>query len=212
MKENLINQHTYYNNRFFDKWAWLYDYEKYFSFPLRRKAARFLNLKHHQKILDVATGTGAQAYELARLGYDVIGIDLSREMLKQAKKKCNFSLDLRFQQADATKLPYKDNYFDASTISLALHDMPYEIEILVLKEMERVTKKNGEILIVDYMEPKKHRMAKLTQPIVLLYETKNYAPFIRRGLKDILRNVGLTIDRETDFLGLVQIVIAKNRK
>src|SRR3989338_11112571 len=190
MKKDLINQHAYYNNRFFGKWEWLYDYEKYFFFPLRRKAARFLGLKPSAKILDVATGTGAQAYELAKLGYDVIGIDLSREMLKQAIKKCNSSLNLRFQQADATKLPFEDNSFEASSISLALHYMPYEIDILVLKEMKRVTKMNGDILIVDYMEPKKHFIAKLSHPFVSLYETVNYAPFIKRSLDSILDKVG----------------------
>ncbi len=210
MTKQLLRNHKYYNNAFFAKWATLYDYEKYLLFPLRRKAARFVGLPAPQKILDVATGTGAQAYELAKLGHDVTGIDLSPEMLVQAKKKLNPSLTLRFLQADGTKLPFKDNRFDASSISLGLHDMPYEIDLLVLKEMKRVTKKNGIILIVDYMEPRKHWVAKLTHPIITFYETPMYQPFIKRGLDKIMKKAGLSISRQINFLGVFQIIIAIN--
>lgn len=212
MNKNFINKHKYYNNKFFAKWARLYDFEKYFTFPLRQKAARFIDLKPTKKILDVATGTGAQAYELAKLGHDVVGIDLSPEMLTQAKKKISISLKLRFLHADATALLFKDNSFAASSISLGLHDMPYEIKLLVLKEMKRVTKKNGSILIVDYNEPKKHWVARLTHPLIKLYETPMYLPFIERGLEKLLKEVELKIDRETIFLGFFQIVLVKNYK
>ena len=210
--ENLLKKHSYYNHKFFAKWAWLYDYEKYITFSLKQKAAKFIDFKPPKKIVDVATGTEAQAYELAKLGHDVTGIDLSPEMLKQAKKKINSSLKLRFQQADGTSLPFKDNLFDVSTISLGLHDMPYEIELLVLEEMKRVTKKDGTILIIDYNEPKKHLLARLTHPLIRLYETPMYIPFIKRGLEKLLKKVGLKINRETNFLGLFQILLVKNYK
>lgn len=209
---NLVTKHQYYNNAFFARWAKLYDYEKYLLFPLRQKAARFLNLPAPQKVLDVATGTGAQAYELAKLGHNVVGIDLSPEMLAQAKKKLTPSLHLRFLQADGTKLPFKNGIFDVSSISLGLHDMPHEIDLLVLKEMKRVTKKNGIILIVDYMEPKKHWVAKLIYPLIRAYETPNYVPFVTRGFDDLLARVDLSSFRTTNFLGLAQIILVKNNK
>ena len=163
-------------------------------------------------VLDVATGTGAQAYELAKLGHEVLGIDLSSEMLEQAKKKCGQELKLGFQQVDATDIPFGDSFFDASSISFGLHDMPYEVDLLVLKEMKRVTKNNGKILIVDYMEPRKHLVARFSHQIVSLYETVNYKPFIERGLETILKEVGLKIDKSTNFLGAVQINLITNQK
>lgn len=210
--EEIKKRHKYYNNAFFARWAGLYDYEKYLFTPLRRKAAEFLELKPPKKILDVATGTGAQAYELAKQGYTVVGIDLSPEMLQQAKKKLSSKLKLSFQQADATDLPFKANEFDATSISLGLHDMPYEVDIKVLKEIKRVTKNNGKILIVDYNEPKKHWMAKLAFPIINAYETKNWRPFVERGLDSLLNEVGLKIQKETNYLGLAQIVVVNNEK
>lgn len=212
MKNDVIKRHKYYNNAFFARWAKLYDYEKYLLFPLRKKAAKFLNSSSPLKILDVATGTGAQAYELATLGHDVVGIDLSKEMLEQAQKKYKSQLKLDFLQADATDLPFKDNFFDASSISLGLHDMPYEIDLVVLKEIKRVTRSEGKILIVDYMEPKKHIVARFFHPIISLYETKNYKPFIEKGLNSILNEVGLKIGKLSNFLGLFQINLVVNDK
>ena len=210
--EEIKKRHKYYNNAFFARWASVYDYEKYLLTPLRRKATKFLGLKPPKKVLDVATGTGAQAYELAKQGHSVLGIDLSPEMLEQAKKKCSPGLNLSFKQEDATDLPFKDNEFDATSISLGLHDMPHEVDIKVLKEIKRVTKKNGKILIVDYNEPKKHWMAKTAFPIINAYETKNWRPFIERGLDSLLKEVGLKVKRETDWLGLAQILVINNQK
>lgn len=212
MKSDLAKRHAYYNNKFFAKWARLYDFEKYFLFPIRQKAAHFLPLTPLQKIIDVATGTGAQAYELAKLGHDVTGVDLSPEMLIQAKKKVNPDLKLQFLHADGTRLPFKNDTFDIATISLGLHDMPYEIGIKVLQEMRRVTKPNGLILIVDYMEPKKHWVAKISHPLISLYETVNYKPFIQKGLEHYLDKVRLKLLRQTSFFGIMQIVLALNIK
>lgn len=212
MKNNLVQKHSYYNNHFFARWAKLYDYEKYVLFPLRKKAANFLNQRPSQKILDVATGTGAQALELAKLGHEVIGIDLSPAMLEQAKKKMKSSLKLQFKHADATDLPFKDNSFNVSCISLGLHDMPYEIDLMVLNEMKRVTKPEGTILIVDYLEPRNHIVSKILHPIIRTYETPNYIPFVKKGLSSLLKQVNLMITLSTHFAGVIQIVKVNNRK
>lgn len=213
MHNELAKKHEYYNNLFFGRWAKLYDYEKYFLFPIRKKAARFFPLKPPAKVLDVATGTGAQAYELAKLGLDVTGVDLSPEMLEQAKKKLqDKSLKLKFLHADATELPFGDNEFDGASISLGLHDMPYEIGLAVLSEIKRVVKRNGPILIVDYMEPRKHAVAWMLHPLIKLYETPNYGHFVKRGLERYLRQVDLKINRFTDFCGIVQIALVSNAK
>ena len=212
LHNELAKKHAYYNNQFFGKWAKLYDYEKYFLFPIRRRAAQFFPLKPPAKIIDVATGTGAQAYELAKLGVDVTGVDLSPEMLAQAKKKLDKSHRLRFLHADGTKLPFTDNEFDGASISLGLHDMPYEIGLAVLSEMKRVVKMGGLILVVDYMEPKKHVVGWLAHPLIKLYETPHYDLFVKKGLERYLQQVNLRINRFTHYLGIVQIALVANIK
>lgn len=207
MSNKQSNEYSYYNNQFFGRWAWLYDFEKYFLFPLRKKAAKFLDVKSPSKILDVATGTGALAFELAKLGNDVIGIDLSPEMLSQAKKKLSPHLKLKFQVANGTKLPFNDESFDATTISWGIHDMPYEIGVKVLKEMKRVTKKNGKIMIIDYVNSKKNYPAKITQFLINLYETKNYKSFVTKGMETYISEAGLKITKETNYLGIWEFML-----
>lgn len=51
MHNELAKKHEYYNNLFFGKWAKLYDCEKYFLFPIRKKAACFFPLKLSAKII-----------------------------------------------------------------------------------------------------------------------------------------------------------------
>jgi len=173
----------------------------------RREAAEFLGLTPPQKVIDVATGTGTLAYELAKLGHSVIGIDSSSEAITQAKIKCSENLTLRFERADAADLPYGDGEFDASAISFALHDMPHEASLKVLGEMKRVTKPNGRILVVDYNEPRKHWAAKLVYPLARASESTNFPPFIHRGLDSLLQEINLRVSRETTFLGVIQIVV-----
>jgi len=136
---------------------------------LREKVADTTNARNGSRILDVATGTGKQAFAFARKGHDVIGIDLSEDMLKQAKRKNKYE-NARFDVADATNLPFEDNSFDVSCASFALHDMIPTIREKALKEMIRVTKPKGTVVIVDYALPKNKLKRFLTYHIVQLYE------------------------------------------
>ncbi|MBI3559989.1 methyltransferase domain-containing protein [Candidatus Gottesmanbacteria bacterium] len=210
--QELKKQHAYYNEKFFSRWARLYDYEKYILTPLRNKAASMLDLPKGSSVIDVATGTGALAYSLAKKDYDVTGIDLSNAMLAQAKKKISQTLNLRFIHGDATQLPFPSNTFDAASISAALHDMPYEMRLLVLKEMKRVVKQDGKLLITDYLEPVAHPLATIVYKLARKYETFMFEDYIRRGMKAHLSKVGLTPQKEIMYLGINRIALCLNKK
>lgn len=210
--EELITKHAYFNRKFFARWARLYDYEKYILFPIRKRAAELMELPVKSKIIDVATGTGAQSLMLAKLGYNVVGLDLSPEMLEQAKKKLSPKLQLRFIHADATDIPFTTNSFDGASISLGLHDMPYEIRLLVLNEIKRVVKPNGHIMIIDYREPQQGLRAYLLHVVVRKLETPMYQDFIRRGLNNHLATIHLKPFRQEVVWGGIQIKVCKNDK
>jgi ubiquinone/menaquinone biosynthesis C-methylase UbiE len=178
----------------------------------RKEAAQYLGLKAPQKILDVATGTGILAYELAKLGHTVVGVDLSTNMITQARAKHANNPQLHFQQADATRLPFENNEFDVSAISFALHDMAHEIQLKVLEEMKRVTKANGQLLVVDHSEPKQHWGTRLLSPLVKATESAHYSSFVARGLSRLLHDVNLEVSRQTTYLGVVQMIVARNVK
>jgi len=86
---------------------------------LRYKVVDFADAPTGSRMLDVATGTGKQAFAFAKKGYDVFGIDLSEDMLQIAKKN-NTCKNVKFDRADATNLPFEDNSFAVSCVSLEL--------------------------------------------------------------------------------------------
>jgi len=166
---------------------------------VRNKVVNFADAKSGSKILDVATGTGKQAFAFAKKGYDVIGIDLSEAMLKVANRK-NKHGNVKFEVADATNLPFEDNSFDVSCVSFALHDMPLNIREKVLKEMVRVTKPEGMIVIVDYALPKNRVSRFLIYHFVKLYEREYYLKFINSDFEALLRTSGIEIKEELQVL------------
>jgi len=149
-------EEEYYSSakRFFHLLAPFYDTITAFDFRLRSVVEDFTHARKGSVILDVATGTGKQALLFARRGYEVIGVDLSQDMLSRAEKK-NKDKRVSFGLADATTLPFKHDVFDVSSVSFALHDMPFPIRKRVVTEMVRVTKSEGTIVVVDYGLPRK---------------------------------------------------------
>jgi demethylmenaquinone methyltransferase/2-methoxy-6-polyprenyl-1,4-benzoquinol methylase len=166
---------------------------------MRDKIADFTNAREGSRILDAATGTGGQAFAFARKGHDVVGIDLSEEMLEVANRR-NEHENLRFKVADAADLPFQDDSFDVSCISFALHDMPVPIREKAVEEMARVTKPTGSIVILDYASPE-NRIAKfLAYHLMKAHETKYYPEFVKSDLEALLRKSGIEIVDERSLV------------
>jgi ubiquinone/menaquinone biosynthesis C-methylase UbiE len=101
------------------------------------------------KILDVACGTGRMLSEVIRTNKNTEynGLDSSEVMtshLKEKAKKLKFPVNIKI--GDATKLPYKDNTFDVTyTYHLTWH-IPQNLQMKMISEMIRVTKKRGYVV------------------------------------------------------------------
>jgi len=204
--------YRWYNVKWFRRMAPVYDYVEFLLGDLRKKVTDKTN-DSNPKIIDVACGTGNQSIAFAKKGFSVVGIDLSPDMLKYANKKKKPFYKLKFIRKDATRIPYKNSSFDVSSISFGLHDMPEEIAIKILKEMMRITKKNGEIIIVDYYTPRRGFVSLLVHKIVKIWETKNYDHFRKMGLSHYLKRVNLKqFSKESYLIGNVQIVVCENIK
>lgn len=179
---------------------------------VRDRVVNFTNAQKGSKILDVATGTGQQAFAFAKEGYEVIGIDLSEAMLNVAKKKNKFR-NAKFEVADATSLPFEGNSFDISSVSFALHDMPLSIREKVLKEMVRVTKSEGTILIVDYDLPKNKVGKFLIYHFIAFIEAEYYKTFIKSDLEALLnKNRIKIVEKDTVMHGAGRILKGINNK
>jgi ubiquinone/menaquinone biosynthesis C-methylase UbiE len=185
--------------RVFDILAPFYDVVAAPLSRLRDTVVDFAGADRDSKILDIATGTGKQAFAFAKRGYQVIGVDLSEAMLKVAEKKNRYN-NMIFQLADATSLPFPDNRFDVSTVSFALHDMPSTIREKALREMARVTRPEGTIIIVDYALPENKVGRFLIYHFVRLYEREYYSRFMKSNLAALLSESGIQIDTQLRVL------------
>src|SRR4051794_16864319 len=79
----------------------------------RTRAADLAAVGPGSRVLDVATGTGDLAIELASRGCEVVGSDFADEMLERARVKAP---GIRFEHGNALELPYADGEFDAATV------------------------------------------------------------------------------------------------
>ena len=119
----------------------------------RERAADLAALTPGDRALDVATGTGDLAVELAsRVAPDgeVVGSDFSERMLELARQKAP---ELRFEHGNALDLPYEDGEFDAATVGFGARnfsDLPAG-----LREMTRVVRPGGRVVILEITTPER---------------------------------------------------------
>lgn len=192
---------TYYalTKKAFDLLAPMYNVMTLPLFRVREQVVKLANAATDESVLDIATGTGQQAFAFAKYGHNVIGIDITESMLEIARKH-NKAGSVKFEPGDATHLRFEDNTFGVTCISFALHDMPLTIREKVLQEMVRVTKLNGVIMIVDYDLPCNELSKALIYRLINLYEGKYYRQFITSDLETMLRKTGISIREKHSVL------------
>ena len=188
-----------YSRRFFARWAPFYNLMELFASGVREKVAELAGDAAGRAVLDVATGTGKQAFAFARRGFDVTGVDLSEDMLKVAVKNNRFP-NARFELADATRLPFGDGRFDLTCISFALHDMPLPVRERALAEMVRVCRPAGTVIIVDYAMPEGSILRGFSFRFIRAYESRYYPGFVGTDLRALVREAGISIDTERQLL------------
>ena len=198
-----------FSERVYARFARFYDLVTFPLAGLRREVVMASGCNGQSHVLDVATGTGAQAHAFSGIAREVAGADLSEAMLEVARRKRS-APNLRYCQADATDLPFADHSFDVSCISFALHEMPQSVRETALREMVRVTEPGGTLVVVDYALPAAVLWRWFVFHAVKLYERDAYADFVRRDLAQMLRHAGAEVQQHhPSILGAAQILIAK---
>jgi len=113
-----------------------------------------LNLPKGSLILDVGCGTGRHAIELAKRGYKVTGIDISKEMLKEAKKRCREeAVSVNFKQSDATDFKVEELYDACICLCegafglLSEGEDPLERDMKILRNINQALKPGAKFLL-----------------------------------------------------------------
>ena len=114
----------------------------------RARAVDLAAIGKGSRVLDVATGTGDLAIELAKRGAEVVGSDFSDEMLAVARRKAP---ELRFEHGNALELPYGDDEFDAATVGFGARNFS-DLD-RGLGEMARVVRPGGRVVVLEITTP-----------------------------------------------------------
>ncbi|MFF1919111.1 demethylmenaquinone methyltransferase [Streptomyces sp. NPDC058221] len=143
----------------------------------RKAVAKAVAARPAEKVLDLAAGTATSSLPFAATGAYVVPCDFSIGMLQEGKKRNSW---LPFTAGDATRLPFRDETFDAVTISFGLRNVQDTDQ--ALRELYRVTKPGGRVVICEF-----------SQPVWTPFRTV-YTEYLMRALPPVARSVSSNPD------------------
>ena len=128
----------------------------------RRRSYRHLLLaggvQPGDRVLDIGCGPGFFARMLAETvgpAGSVVGIDAAPEMIEYARRKARHLSNSRFEPGAAESLAFPDASFDVVVSSLMMHHLPDEIRLQAVREMRRVLRPGGTLLLSDFTMPER---------------------------------------------------------
>ena len=127
-------------------WSWEGFYKKVYEYPVKQSLKFF---SKNDVVLDVGCGDGKLTYLVAPNVKTIIGVDNQEYPLKFARlifDKLNIK-NSKFEVGDITKLKYKSNSFDKVVCWDVIEHVPKDIAIKGIKELIRVLKPNGRLLL-----------------------------------------------------------------
>jgi demethylmenaquinone methyltransferase/2-methoxy-6-polyprenyl-1,4-benzoquinol methylase len=143
----------------------------------RKLVRQTVDAKPGDTVLDIAAGTGTSSEPFADAGVHVVPADFSLGMLRVGNQR---RPDLAFTAADALRLPFADDSFDAVTMSFGLRNVVGTGE--ALQEFRRVTRPGGSLVICEFSHPRNR-----------VFRTV-YSKYLMRSLPSIARKVSSNPD------------------
>lgn len=184
---------------------------KGFFYPRIKHAIETMHIKQGDKILDVGVGTGL-SLPLFPKNCSVTGIDLSADMLKEARKKVEtFGLrHISLIEMDAAHLAFEDDTFDHVISTHVISVVPDPIKVMA--EIKRVCKKEGNIVLVNHFQSPNKYIAKFDELISPI--TKKVGWRTDLSLERLIREADLDVREQYKLnkIDLWKVVWAVNNK
>jgi len=185
-----IIRRTYYN-------LFSHLYDAFINLHARRDAGDTRNFlvkmarierKPNPSILDICCGTGAviTAFAIQYSESFTVGYDFSRGMLLKVREKSG-SGTIILIEGDAAVLPFIDESFDVITCSHALYELKTSARQAALKEMKRVIRSSGVVLIMEHEKPRHPLVRILFNLRMLTMGSADAREFVKGGLEPFQR-------------------------
>ncbi len=175
----------------------------------RRMASILMDIQPGERILEVGIGTGI-SLPLYRRDTDIIGIDISWDMIKRAReKKQRLGYhNVKLCIMDASEMAFRDNYFDKVIASHSIAVIPRPLE--TLKEIKRVCKENAEFFFLNYAGSDDNLVAKFEKALSPIRCKLGLGKAI--NLEKLLNSANFNIDFKDriNTFKLVQIIKCRN--
>lgn len=158
MKQHLLPRFDEQYRQWYTREAPVYDGARFgqphgqlFDLKQQERIRQLIGSFLGQCVLDVATGTGRIAVDLARHGVQVTALDLTRAMLKEAQQRADRTnaQHILFVEGNSGILPFNEAQFDAVIAIRFLHLLPTELHPPLVQEMWRVLRPCG-VLLIEY--------------------------------------------------------------
>jgi ubiquinone/menaquinone biosynthesis C-methylase UbiE len=154
--------------------------------PFKLKLIENANIQPGMNILDLGCGTGTLTLMIKRAHPDanIIGLDGDPQVLDIARQKSR-GVNIQWDEGLASSLPYPDSVFDRVVTSLVIHHLTTDDKRRAFKEIHRVLKSQGQLLVLDFGAPHSSLASFMTSYMGRLEEVAdNFDGLIRRFIAE----------------------------
>jgi ubiquinone/menaquinone biosynthesis C-methylase UbiE len=158
---------------------------------LRKKAIGMLRLRKGLSVLDLGCRTGEMTIMSAKVVGErgkVLGIDLSRKMLNIAVKKSKSYSGIKYLRKNFENISY-NKIFDVVIISFGVHEIPFKSRYNVYRQVKKVLKSNGKLLIFDYASSKRVFLEFMYKFYLKIIERPYGLEYINENHQEILKKI-----------------------
>lgn len=198
---------------FWDFVAGVYDiFAKIYNFEVHKNLGIYLEKKIQEEdiVLECACGTGIFSRVIAAKCQFLVATDLSKNMLKQARRNCHDFSNIYFEKSDINQLRYKEESFDKVVAANVIHllEEPYQ----ALEELYRVCRTGGSIIIPTYIAKDRKGKSNLFVQIIGRLGANFKKQFSYREYKAFFRKSGFSNVEYCIFRGRVSCAVAIIKK